>query len=125
MNRRVFSLLALTMGLGIAGSAAAHHPPLMERCAAITFNGQIELIEWGNPHVVLVVQADDGMSYRLTWLNVQQLGWAGIDRDTLKIGDEVIITAGTRDDIVEKPMLLSAITRVRDGWEWSQVPQGC
>ena len=125
MNRRVVSFLALALGLGITGSATAHHPPLMERCEAFTFTGHIERIEWANPHVQLVIKADDGMSYQLTWLNIYQLGWAGIDRDTLKVGDEVIVTAGTRDDVVDKPMLLSAITRVRDGWEWSQVPQGC
>ncbi|HSG64110.1 MAG TPA: DUF6152 family protein [Gammaproteobacteria bacterium] len=125
MSRGTVRSLALILGLGIAGMAAAHHPPLMERCESFTFTGEIERIDWSNPHVELYIRADDGMTYRTTWLNMHQLGQAGIDRNTLRVGDALIITVGTRDDVVEKPMLLSAITRTGDGWAWSQVPQGC
>jgi hypothetical protein len=125
MNRRAFRILALAVGLGFAIAASAHHPPLMERCEAFTFTGQIERIDWRNPHVELYIRAADGMTYRTTWLNIHQLGLAGIDRDTLRVGDPVIVTVGTRDDVVERPVLLAAITRTSDSWEWSQVPQGC
>jgi hypothetical protein len=91
----------------------------------LTFTGQIEQIDWRNPHVELFIRADDGMTYRTTWLNIHQLGLAGIDRDTLRVGDPVIVTVGTRDDVVDRPMLLAAITRTSGAWEWSQVPQGC
>jgi hypothetical protein len=38
----------------------------------------------------------------------------------------VDITAGIRrDDVADRPMLLSYIHRDSDGWGWSQVPQGC
>ena len=125
MRRWAFGYSVVALWLGSVGVAFAHHPPLMERCQAVTFTGQIERIDWGNPHVELSVRSDDGVTHRLTWLNVQQLGWAGIDDQTLKVGDRVIITAGTRDDLIDKPMLLSDIYRTRDGWEWSQLPQGC
>jgi hypothetical protein len=98
---------------------------MMERCHSLTFTGQVEQIVWRNPHVELVIRTDSGESHRVIWLNTQQLSRAGIDRDTLHIGDQVTATVGTRDDVVERPMLLAAITRTSDGWEWSQVPQGC
>lgn len=126
MSRKVFGCLVLTLALGIGGGAAAHHPPKMERCASFSFTGEIEQIEWRMPHVELVVRADDGTSRRVSWLTMQQLGLAEIHRDTLRIGDEVAITAGIRmDDVVERPMLLSYIHRISDDWGWSQVPQGC
>ena len=123
MRQRVALLLVLW--LSVMSSSNAHHPPLMEHCQALTFTGEIERVEWRNPHVELFVRSDEGERYRLTWLNMYQLGREGISIETLRAGDQVIVTVGTRDDLVEKPMLLSAITRASDGWEWSQVPQGC
>lgn len=125
MSRRTVGFLASMIGLGFAAAAGAHHPPLMERCEALTFTGEIERIDWRNPHVELFIRSDEGTTYRATWLNMYQLERSGIDERTLQVGDEVIVTVGTRDDVIEKPMLLSAITRTSDGWEWSQVPQGC
>jgi len=125
MNRVAFTSSALILGLCIVGAAAAHHPPLMERCYSLTFAGQIEQIEWRNPHIELFIRTAGGESRRVIWVNMQQLSRAGIDRDTLRTGDQVTVTVGTRDDVVTRPMLLAAITRASDGWEWSQVPQGC
>jgi hypothetical protein len=117
--------MALLAAFYAVGPAAAHHPPFMERCQSFTFTGRIERIDWRNPHVELTIRTDGGESHEVTWLNLQALARAGIARDTLRVGDEVTVTVGTRDDIVPRPMLLAAITRTRDDWEWSQVPQGC
>lgn len=125
MNRVVSRSSALIVALCIGGAAAAHHPPLMERCHSLTVTGRIAGIEWHNPHVELMVATDSGESYEMIWLGLQALSRAGIDRNTLRVGDRVTVTVGTRDDVVERPMLLAAITRTSDGWEWSQVPQGC
>ena len=126
MSQRALSMIALVVGLWAAASAHAHHPPLMDRCSALTFTGEVERIEWRNPHVELVVQADDGESHFISWLNPQQLSRAGVDRDTIRAGERVTVTVGTREDsVVPRPKLLAAITRLSDGWEWSQTPQGC
>lgn len=125
MSRGIFLSSVFGLGLCLLNAASAHHPPLMERCQSLTFTGQIEQIEWRNPHVALHILTDSGESHLAIWLNPQQLSWAGIDRNTLRSGDQVLVTVGTRDDIVERPMLLAAITRPSDGWTWSQLPQGC
>jgi len=126
MSRRVSMFFALALGLGIMGAAAAHHPPLMERCVILSFTGQVEQIEWRMPHVELFIRADNGVRHRLTWRGFHQLAWIDIDRDTLRIGDQVVFTATTRrNNVLERPMLLSSIRRTSDGWEWSQKPQGC
>lgn len=126
MSRRVLQALALTLTLsGIASTAAAHHPPRFERCQSVTFTGRVERIEWVNPHVELFIRTDDGVSHEVAWLNMQRLHLADIGEDTLRIGDRVVVTAGTRMDVAERPMLLSNVRRISDGWEWSQTPQGC
>ena len=125
MIRKVSSFLALALGTSFATAADAHHPPQMEHCFSFTFTGEIERVEWRNPHVALFIQTEDGASHELTWLNPQQLGWAGIERDTIRPGEHVTVTVGTREDSLAQPMLLAAITKTSDGWEWSQTPQGC
>ncbi len=125
MQQALSGLTALALMLGVVGVADAHHPPQMDNCYSLTFTAQIERVEWRNPHVELIVLADDGEQHVLVWLNPQQLGLAGVDRDTVRAGDDVIVTVGMREDGEDEPMLLAAITNNRDGWEWSQTPQGC
>ena len=126
MNRGIFTTGALALALGFVSTAGAHHPPKMERCATFSFSGQVERIVWQRPHVELFVETAEGETDQVTWLAINQLALAGIDQNTLKIGDEVDITAGIRpNDVVIRPMLLSYIHRDSDGWGWSQMPQGC
>lgn len=126
MSRAISIFLGLAWALSMTSVVRAHHPPEMERCASFSFTGQIERIEWRRPHVELYVRTDEGVTHHVIWLAIHQLSWEGIDRDTLRVGDEVHISAGIRmDDVVERPMLLSYIHRDSDGWGWSQVPQGC
>ena len=126
MSQRALSAFALVLGLCVINTVNAHHPPLMDHCSAFTFDGEVERIEWRNPHVELLIQADDGESHFVSWLNPQQLSRAGVDRDTIRAGDRVTVTVGTREDaVVPRAKLLAAITRISNGWEWSQTPQGC
>ena len=127
MSRVVFgsSILVLAL-LGIASTSVAHHPPRFERCNRFTFTGQLERIEWVNPHILLYIQTDEGESQQVGWVNPRRLKRAGIDQDTLRIGDRLVIEGGTRiKAVVEKPILLSIIRRPSDGWEWSQPLEGC
>jgi hypothetical protein len=126
MNRGLFRFVAYVFALGFVGSAAAHHPPKMDNCASYSFTGQIERIEWRAPHVELFIRTKEGVSRRVSWLAVNQLALAGIEEDTLRIGDQVDVTAGVLlEDTTTRPMLLSYIHRETDGWGWSQKPQGC
>ena len=120
------SALAAATLLGFASLSDAHHPPRFERCQRFTFTGQLERIEWSNPHVLLALQTDDGVSREIGWLNIQGLRRAGIGVDTLRIGDRLRIEGGIRKkDAGQEPILLSSILRLNDGWEWSQPLRGC
>jgi len=126
MKSRILRSASLAVVLAFSFMAFAHHPPQMDHCASFSFSGEIERIEWRPPHVQLIVRAEDGTSYTVTWLAINQLGLAGIERDTLRVGDRVEVTAGVfLDDRSDRPLLLSYIYRESDGWGWSQRPQGC
>jgi hypothetical protein len=126
MARQAISLLAFVFALCTARVGTAHHPPQMDHCASFSFAGQIERIEWHAPHVELYIRTAEGDSHHVSWLAINRLGLAGIDRDTLRIDDQVEVTVGIRiDDSSSRPMLLSYIHRESDGWGWSETPQGC
>jgi len=121
----ISSILTLVM-LGVASSSAAHHPPGFERCKSLTVTGQIESVGWHNPHVELSIKSDDGTVYHVLWLNLQQMSLAGIQRDTLRIGDRVVVTAGVQGkDGARAPLPLSEILRPIDGWQWAHPAEGC
>ena len=112
--------------LGIAGGAAAHHPPRFDRCKLYTVEGEVQSIDWTNPHVKVSIKSGDGMMYELVWLSLQQLSLAGIQKDALKIGDRVIIKGSKQSgDPAHVSMLLTEIRKPADSLEWSQPPQGC
>jgi hypothetical protein len=127
LNRRFFgsSISALAL-LGLASSAGAHHPPRFDRCQLYTIEGDVQRIEWGNPHVKLSVKAADGMTYDLVWRSIQQLSLAGVQKEAVKVGDHVVATGSKRsDDAAHVSILLSEIHKASDGLEWSQPAQGC
>ena len=127
MNRRFFgsSISALAL-LGLASSAGAHHPPRFDRCQLYTIEGDVQRIDWGNPHVKLSVKTADGMTYDLVWRSIQQLSLAGVQKEAVKVGDHVVATGSKRsDDAAHVSILLSEIHKASDGLEWSQPTQGC
>jgi hypothetical protein len=119
-----YSLAAVAV-LGVAGAAGAHHPPAFERCQTVTVAGRVASVRWTNPHVELAIEAEDGETYAVTWLSVQQLRRADIESDALRVGDAVTITVSRQSGERARNWLLQAIRRPADGWQWSQPPQGC
>jgi Family of unknown function (DUF6152) len=116
------SVLALAV-LGFAGPSAAHHPPRFERCESLAFDGQVTRIDWVNPHVTVAITDHDGVVRELSWLNVRQLGLAGIERTTLRVGDRVSVTATHQAESTARAVL-QEIRRSSDDWHWSR-EQGC
>ena len=127
MSRGFFgsSISALAL-LSLASSAAAHHPPRFDRCKLYTIEGDVQRVDWGNPHVKLTVKTEDGASYDLVWRSIQQLTLAGVQKDAVRVGDHVVVTGSKQAENGEHvSLLLSEIHKADDGLQWSQPPQGC
>ena len=127
MNRRFCgsSISALAL-LGLASAADAHHPPRFDRCKLYTIEGNVERVDWGNPHVKLSIKTEDGATYDLLWRSIQQLTLAGVQKDAVRVGDHLVVTGSKQSDDAEHvSLLLTELHKAHDGVQWSQPPQGC
>ena len=126
-TRAALTLAFALIAGGLSTPAGAHHSyAQFDRCHPFTVEGRIERVTWENPHVEIALRADDGMMYRVVWLNLQQLKRDGVARDELKVGDRVQVSGAKQpEDKLRVLSLVTAIQRPSDGWQWSRPPQGC
>jgi hypothetical protein len=117
MRFRLFALLAAMLA-GV--SLQAHHGySAFERENTVTIEGTIEQIMYMNPHTILMVKTTDSRIYTVEWLSLPQLQRAGINYDTLKNGDRVVLSgAPARDPAVPKMSIVRNLKRTSDGWNW-------
>jgi Family of unknown function (DUF6152) len=117
MRFTLFALLGTTMLVGVP--LQAHHGySAFERENTVTIEGNIEEIKYMNPHSILIVKTDSQM-YTVEWLSLPQLRRAGINYDTLKTGDHVVLSgAPARDPAVPKMSIVRNLRRTSDGWNW-------
>jgi len=119
------SISALAL-LCLASSAAAHHPPRFDHCKLYTIEGDVQRVDWRNPHVNLSIKTGDGVSYDLIWRSIQQLTLAGVQKDAVRVGDHLVVTGSKQsEDGDHVSLLLSELHKAGDGVQWSQPPQGC
>ena len=122
------SLLAVMMA-GLAGTAAYGHHSLAATYYAdkeVKLEGKIIDLLLRNPHSFLQIEAPDdkGVTQRwsLEWRSSGQLGQQGIKRDTLKVGDEVIITMNPSRTPADHRGALKTLHRKSDGFGWGTNP---
>jgi hypothetical protein len=90
------------------------------------FSGEIERVAWVNPHVEIAVRTDEGVTYTIVWLNMQQLAREGVARGVLNVGDRVDVSGAKQpEDKLRVIAQVTELSRPADGWHWSRPPQGC
>jgi hypothetical protein len=96
MHNRIFNLLAAVLLLG--GTAFAHHAFSNEfdDTKPVTLEGLVTQINWENPHVYFYVDVKESDGTVVNWAcetrgpsGLARRGWK---RDSLKIGDRVVVT---------------------------------
>src|SRR5215469_15272223 len=100
MRHRGFGWLALSFGVMLAGAAApaiAHHSFSAEYDSSkrISLKGIVTKVDWMNPHVYFYLDVTDDGGTVVNWAfemgppnGLQRSGWT---RNTMKVGDEVIV----------------------------------
>ena len=114
----------MAVALLLSAQAWAHHS-----FASTYFPDKIATVEgkvveflFRNPHSVLLVEAG-GVTWAGDWSSAGQLSRQGIEKDTLKPGDHVIVAGHPSRDPADRRLHIESITRPSDGWQWVADPQ--
>ena len=126
---RKFAFIVITLGaLSVCTPSFAHHSLAATYFAdkEVTLDGKIVELLLRNPHSFLQVEAPDenGVMQRwsLEWRSSGQLGTQGIKRDTLKVGDPVVVTANPSRTPGDHRGALKTLHRKTDGFGWGTRP---
>lgn len=125
MIRKVFALgVAVALLSGVV--AYAHHSfeATYYRDRTLTLEGNLSQFMFRNPHsfIHLMVKDKDGQEHRwaVEWGGGGQLARSGVTRDTLRVGDHVILTVNPSRSPEDRRVLLVTLVRPVDGWKWGE-----
>ena len=132
MRRFLAVLLVGSVGLisaGVLGTKLhAHHSigAAYRENRTITVEGQLVQLLFRNPHSFMhvVVREKDGslVRYAVEWVGANQLGGQGVARDTLQIGDRVVISGNPGRNERDHLLRMLTLHRPKDGFGWGHRP---
>lgn len=120
------------LGLVIAGlllsgvGAYAHHSfagTYLEDAPPVTIEGTLKEFLLRNPHSFVQVEAKDEKTgemirWSIEWGAAGQLAQTGIGRESLKVGDHVVVTGSPGRNPEDHRLRMKTIKRPSDGWSW-------
>ena len=126
--KRYFVGLAVAAALVVAAQAYAHHSfaaTYFEE-ERVQIEGELVQFQFRNPHsfVHVMVKEKDGSMVRYTveWGGAGALGGQGVTRETLKVGDHVIITGSPGRNPQDHRVRMVTLLRPKDGFGWGRRP---
>lgn len=122
MRRALFFVMAALL---LAGSAAyAHHSfaATYDTGKQVKLEGKLVQFVYRNPHSFVSIQAPDQngeqQRWAIEWGGSGQLALAGVTRETLKVGDEVVILGHPSRVPGEYRAMMVNLKRPSDGFTW-------
>jgi len=121
--RRFILLLVVAAFAGIS-SAYAHHSygATYDTKKEVKLEGKLVQFIYRNPHSYVHVQAPDEhgdmQRWAVEWSGTAQLANAGVNRESLKVGDEIVIMGRPSRVAGEYRVLMVSLKRPRDGFGW-------
>jgi len=124
MKQRIL-ILTMVAAFVAATPAHAHHS-----FAATYFEDKVQKVEgnlvqflYRNPHSFVHLEGPDenGVAQRwaIEWGAGLQLNQQGVMRDTLRVGDHVIVEGNPGRNPQDHRLRMRSILRPSDGWKWS------
>ena len=117
-------LLVIGVAL-IAGTAAyAHHSyaATYDVTKEVKLEGKLVQFVMRNPHSFVHMEAPDEHGelkrWAVEWAGTAQLGAQGVKRESLKVGDEIVIMGRPSRVAGEFRVLMVSLKRPRDGFGW-------
>jgi hypothetical protein len=122
MRRLVYLVIGAALLAGTAAYAHHSYAATYDVSNEIKLEGKLVQFVYRNPHSFVHVQAadDQGAQQRwaVEWAGTGQLAEAGVQRDTLKVGDVVTIVGRPSRVRGEYRALMVRLTRPADGFTW-------
>ena len=121
--RRIILLLVAVAFAGIP-AAYAHHSygATYDTKKEVKLEGKLVQFIYRNPHSYVHIQAPDEKGemqrWAVEWSGTAQLSNAGVNRESLKVGDEIVITGRPSRVTGEYRVLMVSLKRPRDGFGW-------
>jgi hypothetical protein len=119
---RLFCAALTATALGYAASAHHSFTATYDETQKVRIEGEIAQFLFRNPHSMIHVSAPgpDGTVHRwaIEWAGVSALSGNGVTRESLRIGDHVVVTGNPGRNAEEYRLRLLSIDRPADGWSW-------
>ena len=121
MRKLLFLVLAAAIA---AGSAYAHHSygATYDVKKEVKLEGKLLQFVYRNPHAYVHMQAKDAdgkeQRWAVEWAGTAQLSSAGVSKESLKVGDEIVVTARPSRVPGEYRVLMVNLRRPLDGFTW-------
>jgi hypothetical protein len=125
--KRSLVILLVAGAFTFGGRASAHHSfaATYLETQEMTIEGELVQFLFRNPHSFVHVTAPDAdnvvQRWAVEWGAGGQLNSQGVNRDTLKPGDHVIITGSPGRNTADHRIRMKTILRPKDGWKWGGV----
>ena len=103
-----------------AMTAYAHHSfaGTYDLSTQVKIEGKMVQFLFRNPHSFVHIESADGQRWAIEWAGGAQLSGNSIDRNTLKVGDPVIIIGNPTRTSGEHRLRMVSLKRTSDGLTW-------
>ena len=125
MSSKILFALGVA-AFSITASLSAHHSfsAVYQTKEEIKLEGKLVQFSIRNPHSFIFIEAPDSegktQRWSLEWGGASQLADQGVNQQTLKVGDHVLITGRPSRTPGEYRVLVQTISRPRDGFSWGR-----
>jgi hypothetical protein len=126
--KRSLAVLVVAVVFAWGAQVFAHHSfaaTYMED-REISIEGELMYFLYRNPHSFLQMvvhdpRTKDSVRWAIEWVGSNQLRQHGMTRETLKVGDHVVITGRPGRNPSDHRLRLRSILRPKDGWRWGSI----
>lgn len=118
------SLLVLIGAFVVALPVYAHHSFAADyfEDQSVTYEGYVREFQYRNPHAMVIFDVRDTsgqlQTFAAEWRGTNRLSSSGINAQTIKPGDQVIVTGAPGRKAADRRLHLKRIHRPADGWRW-------
>jgi hypothetical protein len=114
----LFASIATTLVVAVPVALAHHSYADFDREQSFELAGIISAVHWGNPHILLTVDAGDH-TVRVEWVTTAGADRTGVARERFQPGDHIVVVGSRhRDPEVPVMTLVKELRLPLHDWQW-------